>query len=457
MTLFIISNWIACIVTSIFLCILLRRQRFLFVKPSILVILFFHLEIQWAATVQSAPIESYLPAPFSFALLVHGFPLIGLYVSLLIGRRDARIVWHRITNPQSISSRASNRAMCILIGCVVFVTIFYLSFVPFSKSGLFAMFSDPVSSGQAREDSLKLIDNTILKYSYSFMISAFAPLLAVLLARRFVQSVRQQQFIRSLTAVVALVGVLFVVSLTGARGHAANIIMTILFAWFLNKGLRMNPLRVTFAILAIVTLPTILTILREGKELSILLFWHYLTDGDGVFGRVFITPMEVGLWHVHYAQTIGYLGIAGVPRLASLFDVQPVNAPNFIGLIYGQSPLESINANVSYVFSYYSYFGLFSFIFSLVGLWLLDFAVLVYRRLDGSLLLPCVASVSIAGISFVSADYTTVLLTHGFGVLLILAQILNNICSWRARVYFKRGSKISPADHIGRIKIDNIV
>lgn len=382
--------------------------------------------IQWAATINSGYIAFYLPDPVSFAFLVHGFPLIGLSVSFFTQFRNAKIVWCRLTDPDYLYSKLNTKVILILTVCIILISAFYLYSVPFEQTGLFAIFTNSENAAIARENSLKTLSNALVKYSYSFMLFALAPLLAVLLAILFVQSLNKKRQFQSLAIAIVITGILFLVSLTGERSPSAFIILTIVFALFLNKGLlvtRSNIILALMATVAVLALPTLLTILREGKAISLPIFWRYLTNG--ILKRVFYSPMEAGLHYVHYAQTMHFFGVAGIQKIAILFGVEPIDTPNLIGLKYEYSGIKTVSANACYVLTYYSYFGLCSLFLSLIGLWLLDFAVWIYRRLSDSSLLACVASVSIVSIYFVSGDYTTVLLTNGFGIILIVVCSLD--------------------------------
>jgi len=213
------------------------------------------------------------------------------------------------------------------------------------------------------------------------------------------------------------------VSLAGARVYAAMIIMTIFFAELLRRGVPLNPFYILIGGALILAIPTLLSIFREGRQVDFDLFWEYLQGG--IFNRVFILPMETGLWHVHYAQTYGFFGIQAIPKLAAIFGVTPINATNIIALTYSNEALQSTSANTAYVFSYYSYFGLWTFLLSLILLWLLDLALLVYRKISSRMLLACVAAVSVAANNFVATEYTIALVTNGFIVLLIVSWIVD--------------------------------
>lgn len=426
MTVFVFINWLLCSISSIALAIVLWRYRFLFIKPSIMVIVFFHLQIQWAATIYSGMIQTYLPDPVSFAFLVHGFPLIGLFISFFIMRRNSKIVWYRITDTYYGISGSINRAVIILLAYATVVVFWYLSYIPIWKTGLFTIFLNPQFSAQAREESLKLVTNIPLRYAYSFLISTFAHLLAAIIALLIAQSLKQRRIAMSFINAFILINIFILVSFSGARSPAAVIILLIFFLFYLKSGAPLKLSYILFSGLAVLSLPVLLSILREGKEFNIFIYFQYLSES--IFKRVFVLPMLTGLYHAHYAQTVEFFGIAGIPKLAYIFGITPVNPANIIYLQYSSWALPSGLANTCYVLSYYSYFGLISFIFSLFGLWLLDLSLLLYRRLSDKLLLPCIASVSIASISFVFSDYTTVLLTQGFGLLLILSWALDNVC-----------------------------
>ena len=255
------------------------------------------------------------------------------------------------------------------------------------------------------------------------------PLLSVLVFNRIIFNLKKKLLIKVIFYIVLLLGLLLVVSFTGARSPAAYIILILCFSFLLRKGLPINPFYTIFAFLIVLSLPTVLTLLREGREVNALLFWNYLSSA--MLQRLLYVPMLTGLLHVHYAQTQGFLGIAGIPKLAVLLGIEPINMPNLIGLKYLNSTIASVSANTCYLFSYYSYFGWLSFPISILSLWLLDYSIWIYNKLSDNILLACVAAVSMSSMSFISSEYTTVLLTHGFGVILVLSLVLDYWCRLR--------------------------
>jgi hypothetical protein len=181
---------------------------------------------------------------------------------------------------------------------------------------------------------------------------------------------------------------------------------------------------------ALVLAPAVLlTVLREGKTLTGSVFYDYLTRA--IFSRVFEIPIAMGAFYVHYAQTYGGFGVAGMAKLATLLGVDPINTPNVIGSLYSGSRLLTVSANSGYLFAYYGYFGMVALPLSLIGVWLLDLAVPLYMRLRLQILLPTVAATSLTTLSFMSSDYTPVLVTHGFAVVVLIAWFLNRVLAQR--------------------------
>jgi hypothetical protein len=189
-----------------------------------------------------------------------------------------------------------------------------------------------------------------------------------------------------------------------------------------------RPVYLVIALLLVLTPPVLLSILREGKIISIPLFFQYMKGG--IFYRTFIMPMEVGLYHVYHAQIHGYFGIAAIPKIATLLGIQPINVANLIyrNYLYYSITLPTGLANSSYVLSYYSYFGILSVIGSLFCLWLLDFSIVLFKRIKNDMILvACLSSILPISISFVSIDFTIALVTNGFLLLLFVVWMLDKM------------------------------
>jgi len=416
---FVVVNWFLVILTFIILFLAIWRDRSLLIKPSIMAILFFHLMCQWGSVLWSGRIESILPQPWVFVLLSHGFPLIGLIVSLFIVRKSARQLWGRMTVNSPSDPTRRMWAWAILAVCLAGFVIVYLNYVPFRSTGLYKIFTSPLESDLARDQSMKFLANPFLRYGYSIMMAVFAPLLVVLTLQLFLMQVRRRKWLPAFFYSICLGGVLVVSSLSGARAYPAYIILAIVFALLLRKGFPLNPIYLISGVLLVLILPTVLTLLREGKVVTAKSFIEYFRGST--YQRVVIIPMEAGLQHVEYAQTHDFFGIQAIPKLAGVLGVKPLNVPNFIGKMYSGDPQTTQTTNTSYIYAYYSYFGLIAFIPCLIGLWLLDLSLLVYRKLSDNMLLPCIACISIATNTFSQTEYTISLFSQGFLLLLLVS------------------------------------
>src|SRR5918993_4369751 len=75
MSVFVAANWALFLGTMLAIALVVTHQRFVLVKPSVVLAIAFHVLIQFGATLEADFIETFLPRPWTFALLVHVFPL----------------------------------------------------------------------------------------------------------------------------------------------------------------------------------------------------------------------------------------------------------------------------------------------------------------------------------------------------------------------------------------------
>ena len=417
MNLFFSINGFFCLSVSLWLCHLFSAKRYLFIKPSILLVLYTHVFLQWPVTLYSEYYESYLPDPFVFVLMIHGFTVIGLLIGSHTFREPSWKAWRKMTgSPADIRIRPS--VVLALLAMLFLITAFYLRHVPFGQTGLYAIFQNPAEADVIREKSLKLLDNPPVQYAFAFMSKTLAPLLTALLTLRLEQVFRDKAFSPLLWIVPSMAWVAFSVSLTGERVALVNLLIVIASVLLLRRGI---PLRLKYIFVLIVALlPAVLiSILLEGKGVSVTHVFDYFGH---VGKRAFVVPLDVCSWYAHYVQTHSTFGVAGMPKLAALAGVQPIDVQNLIGIEYVKPVrLTSISAGAAYLFTYYSLFGAASLLVSLIGLFLVDFTVMVYGHLDRAMLLACAASLALSTLSFVQTHYTTVWITHGFGLILLIS------------------------------------
>lgn len=440
---YVVIHWAFTVATSLWLLRIFRSRRYLFVKPSMVILGYVHVFFQWPAALNATHFERFLPDPYSLVVAVHGAALLGLVVAVNTHDRSARMMWDRLLTHGGRIGKVALRTTVLLAVVAGGVVAMYLSVVPFTETGLYAIFKNPALAALARENSLKLLENRTLAYAFIIMTSGIAPLLAVLLALAARQGMKTRSPVKVLMASAALAALLIAVSLTGARGFSVNLIAVAAVALVLCSRLPGLSLRLIGGVALVLAPAVVLTVLREGQSAGPGIILEYLLEG--VVQRVFVAPLEVGAWYLHYAQEHGALGVAAIPKLATWLGIAPLDAPNLIALRYSPyiSGPDTASAGAGYLLTYVSYFGTPAIVLTVGGVWLTDLALAVYRRLDNELLLPCVASCTIAALAFISADYSTVWISHGFGVILVVSLILSRIFGRRSAA-IPRGSAGSP-------------
>jgi hypothetical protein len=410
---------IGCFLIFVFVFI---EARFLFVKPSIVLLAFTHIFFQWPSVFLVDKILRSLPDPWSFSFLVNSYVFFGLLVAILSFHDEARLIWAGL-GADAVASRARYGKAILILGFLVFLVLcLYFSEVPVSSTGLYAILFDPANAVLAREKSLKLLDNKFVAYAYSLMCSSVAPIFAASLGLLLANSIRRKVFSYCAGLVLLFGGLSLSVSLTGARAPAVNLFIVAGIALLLRYRFRINPLLLGGGLLVTLFPAVVISLMREGKGLRpefILEYFNY------IFYRAFVDPMDMGIIHSQYSQNFGFFGISGLTKLASLFGMHPVDVPNVVGRYYYPRSLESVSANAGYIYCYYSYFGLSALALLIPSVLILDSSLLVLSRFRRELQVPILAALLFSTLMFITSDYGTVLVTHGFGMTLGLGSVLN--------------------------------
>lgn len=164
---------------------------------------------------------------------------------------------------------------------------------------------------------------------------------------------------------------------------------------------------------------------------------------SSLINRAFITPIVVADWHFLYVAEYGAPGFSGL-SIAKKFTDNYINMPSKICEIYefirsGGDKTSTCTAPTSYLFTYPAYMGI-------VGLLLASLATIAFDII-GALIIKysmppisylAVGLMAVAGINFMTADFTTVMMSHGAGTSL---AILAFFCICRLLIRRSRGKQ----------------
>jgi hypothetical protein len=371
---------------------------------------------------QAEFIESFLLHPWDYFFLAHVFPISTLYISFFIGRRTAKKLYmeFRSMSQQGEDHPQERQLLIIVLMAIISLVLgWYLTIVPFKETGLYAMLFSLPNADIIREKSFKLLDHQLLKYIFSLMSNTLAPLTVIFISFEIKRHLSPLRLSKLALYFVSLCFVLIVVSIYGAKAPALMLLFTIALAFYFRSGLPFRPTLIAFVGLILLIVPMVMSLLINKGEFDLGTVVSYYGDIlDRTFGRI----AYPGLWHVDFAQREGYIGVAGIPKLATLLNIEPIDSFNVIGKTYIPNAFESISAGASFIFVNYSYFGLLAFMPCLIALLFLDGLLQIYINIDQSIRIPIIACCSTAVINLIQTQFTTVLFTGGLVPLLLVGM-----------------------------------
>lgn len=421
MSSFVLSSWLCFAVTLVLMLTIVYWERWQLVKPSFIFLVFYVVQIQAPSAVRATEIEELIPNPWLYLLLAHIFPLVVLIIGTLWFRHTANVIFKRAIRTSS-SPTNSNYTIFLLSLISGAIILFYFYEVPWLTTGLYAIFFNPSETGLAREESLKLLESSFVRYSFAFFSTVLAPILAILLASRIWQQLRLRRLDKTvIPCLLGIIVLLITVSIYGARGPSAFLLFGIFYCLYLGNRFPFRPMKIIGIIFIILTIPALLSILYNRHEINPLNISSAYTN---ILDRVFNRNIDSHIWTVDFTQRHGVFGVSGVPKIAQLIGKDSIDIFNVIGRYYRPSN-PHISATSSFVFGYYSCFGLASFIPCLMLIWLLDCSLLIYRKIGAKLLIPCMGAIAMATAKFTFTFYTTALFSGGFLLVLIFCLLLS--------------------------------
>jgi hypothetical protein len=428
---------LAILATAMAVCLLLTR-RHVIIKPTFFVAAFATLQ-SWSSAGYAVEAYRFLPSPWPFLAVTQVVPIMLLLISAFSAERSAREIWNLVGIVPAHRYLALRRVVVALLVISAACLAVYFAYVPPWRTGLWVALAhgDILLSRDAREESLKLLP-AIPRYVFSFnreVVSRFAVAALALIAVA-IWRVRGQSVFIAIPALVLVLALVLVwalsASLYGARGPAGLVVATFVLAFYLYKR---APLKVSYVVIgfaAVLVLPTFLSLMRIGGELSLGGMWAEFTER--ILYRVFATNAQVAIWHMDYVQRHGFWGVAGISKLAPWFNVQPVNVDNLIMNVYHTTSPTALATVGSFVTNYTRWGLLGGMLVSVATVWLLDGLLALFRRLTPALILPALCMFLMAARGVVGSNVETVLITRGLVPGLALVWLLNAMFRRRRQV-----------------------
>jgi hypothetical protein len=455
--------------------IVLRHREFL-VRPSVIFLGTFCLQVELASAINAKFVFEYLSRPWIYFLLVHAFPLAVLAILPWTFRQataDAHVRLQEGAKTATLGSLLTNgAALLFVIYSILFV---YLIYVPFSQTGFYDLLQEPRYRTDRRELSMKLLDMPLLQYAFAFLEKVLAPVAAAF----FALGLARAWHLRNIQLLfVALAGICLASAPTiiyGARGPPAMVLLAAAFTLIL---IRRTPLtvRATMIALVFVLMPAFIVMVAQARDYSIRgVAFQGMNALDRAIGRGFID----NVWHLSFVEECGFHGIGAFPKIAGFVGVPPIDIMNIVGRINfaeftgfgilvpgvnddmhagklglkkksGKSqcivadeikaepkrratdlrrevaPIDvsrTVSASASFLILNYASFGILSWFFSLAFVISMDFILLLYRRMPAVAVAVAVGASSVPILTLSSTFFTTVLASHG----LLLVPIVSSL------------------------------
>jgi len=141
---------------------------------------------------------------------------------------------------------------------------------------------------------------------------------------------------------------------------------------------------------------------------------------NSIIHRAFVIPIEVAQWHFLYVKEHGKPGFFGL-AIARKFTNNYIDMPSKICEIYetirsGGDRTSTCSAPTGYLLTYPAYLGVWgllvagilTILFDLVGSLVIKYSAIPLNYL-------AIAFICVAGVNFMTADFSTVLVSHGAG------------------------------------------
>lgn len=427
--LFSIINLIGLLISIIWFGYIIKFERYLIIKPSFIFLLYSCLFFQIPLGIWSYDCEQFLPNPYSILVLVHGFVLTGLFLTSRLFIPQTKMIWSRLISGEDINKLKKSHIFFLVSIFSISVLLFcvYLLYVSLADTPLMLLLQghDHVEVILSRETSLKTLDNPIPKYAYSILRSTFSLFTVAFGSYFLIFSMKEKKYYLSLL----FLGIILISLILSAVVLNKSMLSILLFSVFLNfiwMNIRLFYRVFVWAAIGsclVFFLAMIVTLISYQQELV-----KISESIMPLLNRIFMAPLRVGTWYVHYGQVEGFCGISYYPKLANIFGEEAIVLPQVIAQIYAtvyynHPVIPSASANAGFIFNNYAAWGVISLPLNLLMLFSLDVALLVMKRLSKDCLIPFLSVIGVQLISFTSSNYGVCIISHGYLISLFIMYL----------------------------------
>jgi len=294
---------------------------------------------------------------------------------------------------------------------------------------LFVMISNPnayLYLFTLREEAFKILEVTFLeKYLFSWLKSILFPI--GIIGSLYLFKVYKYRRYLLLFLLFLILG-LFNNSLTVAKAPTASLILSVIAFYYLyKKRFGLNVIVISIVLIFLFPLIVInLTNLPENRD-PINLFTSILL-------RLFYIPVEALYQHfIVFPDKHPYLLGQGTNLISWMFNGGTFDVSNYVAKIWWNDPNTTGYANAIYIGGFWADFGLIGVCIStiLIGLFsqLLYYKTLIiseYQKNIVYVLVTC-STIGIFTFSFISINFTTLLLTKGILIIVFMLIVIQKI------------------------------
>ena len=394
------------------------------IRPSVIFFISHFLQLQVGLVFSPAKLTSLEIKIETVTLVLLFGPLLIVTISNLIFDRSyyyhkKRILFvrhFRSTNLDRGKHLTLDQFWYFFLSIYMIFCVLYLITVGWQNTGLYGLISMSADAGFMREAGMKSMSNPIISYGFTISIKFLAPALVIILVLKSCYGA-----LTTSKLVILMLAIALPASIFGSRGASAMIILTgvYLFIYFLGfKGrLRFMPV----VLVLVLSLPLILMFLKmqatsgQAEALPIVFL--------NLFDRIVYRSLTAELWQLSYVGDFGFFGISGIPKIATIFGIAPIDIFNTVGVYFRPSSPE-ISATTSFLTANYALFGVIGILVSLFQLLFLDFlSALTFKLkpvyailLSGMLILP--------SFSLAFSAFETLFISRGVLIVMLLYIII---------------------------------